>query len=48
MLNGEAKIVLLIVGLIIIQMRKYFSKPKSSGGKVTVELDLSNYTTNQI
>ena len=26
-------------------MSKYFPKPKSFGGKVKVELDLSNYTT---
>ena len=26
-------------------MREYFSEPKSSGGKVKVELDLSNYAT---
>ena len=26
-------------------MSKYFSKPKSSGGTVRVELDFSNYAT---
>ena len=26
-------------------MSKYFPEPKSSGGMVKVELDLSNYTT---
>ena len=26
-------------------MSKYFPDPKSSGGKVKVELDLSNYAT---
>ena len=26
-------------------INKYFSKPKSSGGRVKVELDLSNYAT---
>ena len=26
-------------------MSKYFPEPKSSGGKVKVELDLSNYAT---
>ena len=26
-------------------MRKYFPKPKSLGGRVKVELDLSNYAT---
>ena len=39
---------LLIVGLIkknIIQMSEYFRKPKSLGGKVKVDLDLSNYVT---
>ena len=46
MLNGKAVIVLLTVGLIRkTQMSKYFPEPKSSGGKVKVELDLSNYAT---
>ena len=27
-------------------MSEYFREPKYSGGKVKVELDLSNYTTN--
>ena len=26
-------------------MSEYFSEPKSSGGRVKVELDLSNYAT---
>ena len=26
-------------------MSEYFSEPKSSGGRVKVELDLSNYVT---
>ena len=26
-------------------MREYFPEPKSSGGKVKIELDLSNYAT---
>ena len=26
-------------------MRQYFPEPKSSGGKVNIELDLSNYAT---
>ena len=26
-------------------MSEYFPEPKSSGGRVTVELDLSNYAT---
>ena len=48
MLNGKATIVLLMAGLTkkdIIYMSEYFSEPKSSGGKVKVELDLSSYTT---
>ena len=28
-------------------MSKYFLKPKSFGGKVKVELDLSNYVTKE-
>ena len=43
MLNGKATIVLLTVGLI--KKTVYFSKLKSSGGRVKVELDLSNYAT---
>ena len=31
----------------IIKMSKYFLKPKSFGGKVKVELDLSNYVTKE-
>ena len=48
MLNGRAMIVLLTVGLIkenIVYMSEYFPGPKSLGGKVKVELDLSNYAT---
>ena len=48
MLNGNATIVLLTVGLIkkdIVLMSGYFPEPKSSGGKVKIELDLSNYAT---
>ena len=47
MLNGKAAIVLLIVGLIkkTVKMSEYFSKPKSLGANVKVELDLSNYVT---
>ena len=29
----------------LIDMSKYFPEPKSSGGRVKIELDLSNYTT---
>ena len=29
-------------------MSKYFPEPKSSGGRVKVELGLSNYATNQV
>ena len=46
MLNGKATIVLLTVVLIkkdIVWISKYFPEPKSSGGKVKAELDLSNY-----
>ena len=45
MLNRKAAIVLLRVGLIkkTRQMSEYFPELKSSGGRVTVELDLSNY-----
>ena len=46
MLNGKATIVLLTVGLIkknIIKISEYFPGPKSSGRRVKVELDLSNY-----
>ena len=28
-------------------MSEYYPEPKSSGGKVKVELDLSNYATKQ-
>ena len=46
MLNGKTTIVLLTVVLIkkdIVQMSKYFPEPKSLGGRVKVELELSNY-----
>ena len=48
MLNGKDTMVGLIVGSIkknIIQMTEYFPKLKSLGGKVKVELYLSNYAT---
>ena len=48
MLNGKVVIVHLIVGSInkkIVKISKYFPETKSSGGKVKVELDLSNYAT---
>ena len=40
-------IVHLIIGSIkdIVQRNEYFPEPKSLGGKVKVELDLSNYAT---
>ena len=41
MLNGKASVILLMVGL-----SENFPKPKSSGVKVKVELDLSNHATN--
>ena len=46
MLNGKTTIVLLTVVLIkkdIVRMSKYFPEPKSLGGRVKVELELSNY-----
>ena len=51
MLKGKATIVLLIVRLIKktwYKMSKYLEETKSSGGRVKVELDLSNYATKQI
>ena len=48
MLNGKARIALLTVGLItkdIVWMTEHFRKPKSLGGRVKVEFDLSNYAT---
>ena len=47
MLNGKVTIILLTVGLIKKYSinGEYFSEPKSSGGRVKVELDLSNYAT---
>ena len=44
MLNGKAKIAFLTVGLIFFNCG-YFPEPKSSGGRVKIELDLSNYAT---
>ena len=44
MLNGKATIVFLTVGLIFFNSG-YFQEPKSSGGRVKIELDLSNYAT---
>ena len=46
MLNGKGMIIFLTVGLIkkdTVYMSGYFSEPKPSGGRVKVELDLSNY-----
>ena len=48
MLNGKVMIVHLIVGSInkkIVKISEYFPETKSSGKKVKVELDLSNYAT---
>ena len=49
MLNGKVMIVHLIVGSInkkiVKKNSKYFPETKSSGGKLKVELDLSNYAT---
>ena len=47
MLNGKATIVLLTVALIkkTVKMSEYFQNPKSLGGRVKVEWDLSNYAT---
>ena len=44
MLTGKGIIFLLTIGLIkyIIQTSKYFPEPKSSGGRVKVELDSPN------
>ena len=47
-LNGKATIIILTVGLIkkdIVWMSEYFPEPKSSGGRVKIELDLPNYAT---
>ena len=46
MLNGKAMIIILTVGLIkkdAVYMSEYFPEPKPSGGRVKVELALSNY-----
>ena len=48
MLNGNATIVLLTVGLIkkdMAKMSEHFSDPKSLAGRVKIELDLYNYAT---
>ena len=48
MLNGKTTKVLLAVGLIkedAVEMSEYFPEPKSSGERVTLELDLSDYAT---
>ena len=46
MLNGKATIVLLTVGLVKRTfINEYFPEPKSSGGRLKVELYLSNYAT---
>ena len=46
MLNGKATIVLLTVGLIKRTfINEYFTEPKSSRGRLKVELYLSNYAT---
>ena len=48
MLNGKVMIVHLIVGSInkkTVKISEYFPETKSSGKKVKVELDLSNYAT---
>ena len=45
-LNGKATIALLIAALIkeeIIQRNEYFPEPKYYGGRVKVDLDLSNF-----
>ena len=45
MLNGKVVIISFTVRLIINALYKYFPKPNSLGGKVKVNLDLSNYAT---
>ena len=48
MLNGKDVLISLKGGQIkkdIVQISEYFPKSKSSGGRVKVELDLSNYAT---
>ena len=47
MLNGKATTVLLTVGLLkeTVKVSEYFPEPKSSGGRVKTELNLSNYAT---
>ena len=46
-LNGKATIALSIVRLTktdIVKMTEYFPSPKSSGIRVKIELDLTNYS----
>ena len=47
MFNGKAMIVLLTVGLKkkTVKMSEYFPEPKYLGGRLKVELDLSNFAT---
>ena len=46
MLNGKALIIHSVVNRKVIgKMNEYFPEPQSSGGRVKVELDLSNYAT---
>ena len=50
MLNGKGTIIRLIVGSIkkdIVQLSEDFPEPKSLGGKVKLQLDLSNYATKE-
>ena len=49
-LNGKGTIIRLIVGSIkkdIVQLSEDFPEPKSLGGKVKLQLDLSNYATKE-
>ena len=50
MLNGKGTIIRLIVGSIkkdIVQLSEDFPEPKFLGGKVKLQLDLSNYATKE-
>ena len=50
MLNGKGTIIRLIVGSIkkdIVQLSEDFPEPKSLGGKVKLQLDLSSYATKE-
>ena len=50
MLNGKGTIIRLIVGSIkkdIVQLSEDFPEPKCLGGKVKLQLDLSNYATKE-